>query len=220
MGNCSGPNPSLLLDVARNLVRAEARGVSALEGQLDDRLVTVARRLVEMPGKVLTAGAGTSGEIARRMAHLLAVTGTPSVFIHPADALHGGLGAVTPDDVVIAISKGTGESSEINEFVRRARERGAFVVVVTGDGSSEFAKLGSMSVVLRSDDEAEPGGIVAMGSTLVVAAWGDALAVVAMEIRGYAWDDVLFTHPAGAVGRRAPAHAAGGLASDPEPEDG
>jgi D-arabinose 5-phosphate isomerase GutQ len=192
-----------LLAMARGLVDAEMRGLADLAGSLDGQLLRIAGRLVDVPGKVLTAGLGTSGLVARRMAHLLSVTGTPALFVHPADALHGTLGAVTADDAVIAISKG-GQTTELNEFVRRARERGAWVVVITSEPASPFGQLGHETVVLQSPIEGEPGGMIAMGSTLVTAAWGDALAVVAMDLRGYRWNEVLSTHPGGAVGRMAP----------------
>jgi D-arabinose 5-phosphate isomerase GutQ len=202
MSEQTAEDSTRLLDLARALVHAEMRGLAGLEAQIDERLLKVARQLLETKGKVLTAGVGTSGETARRMAHLLSVTGTPALFIHPADALHGGLGAVTADDLVIAISKG-GLTAELNEFARRARKRGAFVVVLTGDHSTELGGLGSLTVSLTSPMDGEPGGMVAMGSTLLMSSWGDALAVVTMELRRYGWDQVLATHPGGAVGRRA-----------------
>ena len=194
-----------LLSLARELVNAESAGIAALAAQIDVRLVDVARRMVSSEGKVLVGGVGTSGETARRMAHLLSVTGTPSLFIHPADALHGGLGAVEPEDVVIAISKG-GKSEEVNEFVRRSREIGAFVVAITGAATTYLAGISSIAIALDANADAEPGGIAAMGSTLVVSAWGDALALVAMQLRGEDWSKVLSRHPGGAVGRRGFEH--------------
>jgi len=198
--NVSRSEAERLLGRARQLIRAEAAGIIAVESQIDHRLIDLAERVVATPGKVLVAGVGTSGEVARRMAHLLAVTGTPSLFIHPADALHGRLGAITSDDIVLVISKG-GQSTDVNQFARLARERGAYVVALTGDESSGLADAASAAVAIESGSEAEPGGIVAMGSTLVVSAWGDALALVVMEMRGYAWQDVMLSHPGGAVGQ-------------------
>lgn len=190
------------LDHAHRQVLAEAAAVAELEGLLDERLLESAQLIRQRSGKVITSGAGTSGETARRLAHLLSVTGTPALFLHPTDGLHGGLGAIEDVDVVVAISKG-GQSGELNEFTRRAKARGAGVLVLTASGASELGALGDVTVVLPAPEEADPGGIVAMGSTLVAAAWGDALAVLLMDLRGYAWRDVLFTHPGGAVGRRA-----------------
>jgi arabinose-5-phosphate isomerase len=136
------------------------------------------------------------------MSHLLSVAGSPSLFLHPTEGLHGGLGAITPDDLLIAISKG-GQSGELNEFTRRAKQRGAGVIVLTSDGASPLAKLGDLTVVIETVEGSDPAGIIAMGSTLAASAWGDALALVTMQMRGYEWDEVLFTHPGGAVGQRA-----------------
>lgn len=190
-----------VLEAARQVVAAEMKALNALQSQIDERVLAAARLISRSTGKVLTAGLGTSGYVARRMAHLLSVTGTPAVFIHPADALHGGLGVVRPDDVLIAISKG-GQSQELNEFTRRARSLGARCIVLTAVADSELARLGDLTVVLEIPEDADPGGIVAMGSTLVTSAWGDALAHALMLMREYTWQSVLFTHPHGAVGRR------------------
>jgi D-arabinose 5-phosphate isomerase GutQ len=187
---------------ARTQVRNEARLLATVEPLVDEGLVEAGRIILAHRGKVIPTGVGTSGEIAQRMAHLLSVTGTPALFLHPTEGLHGGLGAITADDVVIAISKG-GQSGELNEFARRARVQGAAVIVVTARQDSPLAALGDLAVIHPAPDDADPGGMIAMGSTLAVAAWGDALAVMLMELKGYRWDQVLFTHPGGAVGRRA-----------------
>lgn len=195
-------NEDRLVEVGRARVLAEVAALSALESQIDGRLVAAARMLLQATGKVIPVGVGTSGVTARRLAHLLSVTGTPAIFLHPADGLHGSLGAVEPGDVVIAISKG-GQSAELNEFTRRAKARGAKVIVLTSLAGSELAALGDVTVALPTPDGADPGGVIAMGSTLIASAWGDALAAALMDARGYPWTEVLFTHPGGAVGRLA-----------------
>jgi D-arabinose 5-phosphate isomerase GutQ len=191
-----------LVAVGRARVVAEIAALSTLESQIDDRLAATARILLAATGKVIPVGVGTSGVTARRLAHLLSVTGTPALFLHPADGLHGSLGAIEPGDVVIAISKG-GQSSELNEFTRRAKTRGAKVIVLTSEEDSELAALGDVTVALPTPDGADPGGAIAMGSTLIASAWGDALAAALMDARGYPWAEVLFTHPGGAVGHLA-----------------
>lgn len=190
------------LELARSLVRAEAALLQEVEPLVDERMLSVARLINAHAGKVLPTGVGTSGEIARRMAHLLSVAGTPALFIHPTEGLHGRLGAVEGKDVVIAISKG-GRSSELNEFARRAKARGAAVVALTSSPQSELGLLADIAVPVPATDTADPAGVIAMGSTLAVAAWGDALAMILKELRGYGWDQVLATHPGGAVGIRA-----------------
>ncbi|GAB3618592.1 hypothetical protein GCM10027416_31490 [Okibacterium endophyticum] len=187
------------LEVAREVVRSEAAGVLAVASQIDDTFTQVADLLYACTGKVFVTGSGTSGTIARRMAHLLAVCGTPSAFIHPMDALHGTMGVLAPGDVLIAISRG-GESAEINDLCRRAQKRSVTVVALTAEAASTFGTLADITVTLTTEGDADPGGVIAMGSTLVTAVWGDALACVLMRRRGYGWDQVLETHPAGAVG--------------------
>jgi len=196
----SGVNEDRLVEVGRARVAAEIAALSGLGSQIDGRLAVAARIVLQAKGKVIPVGVGTSGVTARRLAHLLSVTGTPAIFLHPADGLHGSLGAIEPGDVVIALSKG-GQSSELNEFTRRAKTRGAKVIVLTSVDGSELAALGDVTIALPTPDGADPGGVIAMGSTLIASAWGDALAAALMDARGYPWAEVLFTHPGGAVGR-------------------
>jgi D-arabinose 5-phosphate isomerase GutQ len=189
-----------LLDAARDRVRREASGVGAVAEQLDASFLATVHLLHGCAGKVFVTGSGTSGAMARRMAHLLAVCGTPSVFLPAMDALHGTMGAVTSQDVLIVISRG-GESDELNQLTRRITERGAQVVALTGAPHSTLAGLADITAVLGADPDVDPGDVIAMGSTLVAGVWGDALAYVLMRLRGYGWERVLHTHPAGAVGR-------------------
>jgi len=190
---------SSLLDAAREIVRIEAAAVAGVESQLDDSFVRVAELLLKCTGKVFITGSGTSGAVARRMGHLLAVCGTPSTFIHPMDALHGTMGVLTAGDVLISISRG-GESSELNDLSTRAQSRDVTVVALTAEPESTLGSLADITVVLRTAADADPGGMIAMGSTLVTAVWGDALATVLMRLRNHGFDRVLDIHPAGAVG--------------------
>lgn len=192
-------NRSDLRSAAREVIVSEARAVEAVADQITGTFDELVSLLLRCQGKVITAGAGTSGAVARRLAHLLSVTGTPALFLSPADALHGSLGAVTSADVVIAISKG-GSSYELNEFTRRAAARGAHTVTMTARPDSELAALTNLVVVITSPPGVDPGEAIAMGSTLAMSSWGDALALTLMRIRRYSWEDVLFTHPSGFVG--------------------
>jgi D-arabinose 5-phosphate isomerase GutQ len=189
-----------MLEAAREAVRLEAAGVAAVADQIDGTFTQVADLLFAATGKVFVVGSGTSGAIARRMAHLLAVSGTPSVFVHPMDALHGTMGAFTPGDVLIGISRG-GETAEINDLMVLAQKRGLPVVALTAEPASTLGTGADITVVLTTAEGGDPGGVIAMGSTLVTAVWGDALAYVLMRRKGYGWDQVLETHPAGAVGK-------------------
>ena len=196
------PDPSSILDIARSRVHSEAEGVAAVAGQLDESFVHVVNLIEHMSGKVFITGSGTSGFLARRMAHILTVCGTPALYLQPMDALHGGMGAVTQGDILIAISRG-GESAEINDLVKRRHEAGVAIVAITSAPASELARLSDVVVALHNLPGIDPDGVIAMGSTLVVGVWGDALAHVLMLRRGHSLEQVLHNHPAGAVGKLA-----------------
>lgn len=189
-----------LLTAARSTVRAEAAAVDAVAQQLDATFLEVYELLLDCGGKVFVAGSGTSGTIARRMAHLFSLCGTPSAFLHPMDALHGTMGVLADGDVLISLSRG-GETAEINELMALAKRRGVRLVAVTSKRDSTMARLADISVVLDIAAGADPGDVIAMGSTLMTAAWGDALALLLMRQRGYSWAQLLETHPGGAVGQ-------------------
>ena len=188
-----------ILVAAREVIANEATGLQALVNDFDPAFLDVVSLLATCQGKVFVSGSGTSGAIARRMAHLLSVCGTPSVPLQPMDALHGTMGAVITGDILIAISRG-GKSAELNDLCERVRTRGAKVVALTSNPDAPLAAIADIVVILPTDDVIDPGGVIAMGSTLVVGAWGDALATILMRVKGYTWDQMLFTHPAGAVG--------------------
>lgn len=194
------PEAQPTLEAAREAVRREAAGVLAVADQLDDTFLRAVELLSACTGKVFVVGSGTSGAIARRMAHLLSVSGTPSVFVHPMDALHGTMGAFAAGDVLIGISRG-GETAEINDLMVLAQKRGLPVIALTAEPGSTFGRGADLTVVLTTEGGGDPGGVIAMGSTLVTAVWGDALAYVLMRRKNYGWDQVLQTHPAGAVGK-------------------
>ncbi|MBK7822683.1 MAG: SIS domain-containing protein [Tessaracoccus sp.] len=188
-----------ILAAAKERIAAESAGVSAVADELDETFLTAARLLYGCRGKVFVSGSGTSGTVARRMAHLLAVSGTPAIFLPAMDALHGTLGVVTEGDIVIVISKGGG-STEINDLVTRSQDRGAGVIALTCTSGTPLTGNADLAVVVGTAPEADLGGMIAMGSTLAHGVWGDALASVLMKVRGYEWAKVHHTHPGGAVG--------------------
>jgi D-arabinose 5-phosphate isomerase GutQ len=191
-----------LAELAGDVLSREVRALSALAGSVETGVVGVAHRVLATPGKVVTTGSGTSGIMAERLAHLLSVCGTPAVYLPAMDALHGGMGAVTPSDLVLAISK-TGRSSELTSLVERFVRRGVDVVALTENASSPFALAATTVVALpATPPDADPGDMIAMASTLAVGAWGDALSVITMAMRGHTVQDVVDSHPAGGVGHR------------------
>jgi arabinose-5-phosphate isomerase len=195
-----------LLSIGRSVIRGDGQALAMVEAGLGEHFVAAVRLLLEVRGKVLVAGMGTSGATARRIAHLLSCGGTPALFVHPADGLHGGLGAVAADDAIIAISR-DGESDELNEFCRRARAGGARVIALTGTPESPLGVLADRVLPVVTPPESDPGGMMAMGSAIAACAVGDALAVTLMRLRGYPWERFEASHPGGAVGKRIEARA-------------
>ena len=192
-----------LTALARSVIEADERAVHAALGAVNEEFLQVARLLGGAEGKVLVTGCGTSGAIAARAAHMLSVCGCPAFYLPPDDGLHGGLGVLQPNDLVIALSKGGG-SAVLNEFCNRAKSLCRSVIAVTGAPKSALGGIADHVVALKFDDDADLGDVVATGSSLATAAVLDALCEVARVSRGYDWRRLLFTHPSGAVGRAAP----------------
>jgi D-arabinose 5-phosphate isomerase GutQ len=191
-----------LAELAGVVLSRESAALSALVGAVESSVVAVAQQMIAVSGKVVTTGSGTSGIMAERLAHLLSVCGTPAVYLPSMDALHGGMGAITPSDLVVAISK-TGQSHELTNLVERLGQRGIHVVALTESPDSPFAAAaGSVAALPPTPADADPGDMIAMASTLAVGAWSDAVAVVTMSMRGHTVGDVIDSHPAGGVGVR------------------
>jgi arabinose-5-phosphate isomerase len=189
-----------ILRVARERLQNEAEAVQRVSRTIDATFIRAARVLLETPGKVFIGGSGTSGTVARRMAHIFAVTGTPAVAFSPMDSLHGSSGAIGAGDLVVLISNG-GASEEVLQAAQITRARGAFVLALTKSHETPLAQLADHSVVVSVEPGADIGGVIATGITIAQAAWGDALAEVLMRARGYTWREFMSTHPAGAVGQ-------------------
>ncbi|GAA1700416.1 hypothetical protein GCM10009808_17610 [Microbacterium sediminicola] len=199
-----------ILSVARERLAAESRAVQAVADMLDETFIATASLILSCRGKLFIGGSGTSGTVARRMAHILSVSGTPSIAFSPMDSLHGWSGAIESSDLVLLISKG-GASDEVVSSARIAQQRGAKVISLTAGHGTPLAQIADLSVVVTVATQAELGGIVATGITMAQSAWGDALAEVLMRGRGYTWSEFMTTHPAGAVGQLSD------LPPDPEP---
>jgi D-arabinose 5-phosphate isomerase GutQ len=193
--------PQEMLAKAREVVDCEARAVADLKTQFTTQLAAVAQMLLECPGHILIAGAGTSRAIAQRFAHLLACCGTPALFISAADAIHGGAGSVTAKDIVYIISKG-GQSSEINRFAEIAKGRGAKIIAHTERPDSPLGRISDAVFHVVAPESADPYGMIATGSSLTNGAACDVLCILLLELRGYTKGQFGETHPGGAVGVR------------------
>jgi D-arabinose 5-phosphate isomerase GutQ len=194
-----------ILSLARETIRREALAVAALADHLDEGLLHVIELMRACQGHVLVTGAGTSHAMAERLAHLLSCCGTPALCISAADSLHGTSGAITARDVVYIISKG-GRSAEVNRFAEIARSRGARLIAQTEDPASPLAQMCDAVWVVPTPPEVDPYGMIALGSSLVAGAAGDALCRVLLELSHYSLDQFAATHPGGAVGHKLAQH--------------
>jgi arabinose-5-phosphate isomerase len=187
-----------ILKQAKEMIAAEGESIIGVAAQLDQSFVEAARLVSECNGRILITGAGTSGTIARRMAHLFATCGMPAFYMNAADALHGSSAAIAPGDVLIALSK-AGKSAEINRFAEVARQRGGKVISMTWEPESELASLSDVVLTIRPDPKGEGEGVLPFGSTLANGAVGDALCLVAKRLRGFDLTELTQTHPSGAT---------------------
>ena len=187
--------------LAKQVIKQEANGVMTLVDQIDGNFVKAAQMMLNCKGHVLVSGSGTSHSVARRLAHLLSVCGTPSLLIDAGDSQHGLSGAVTTNDVLITLSKG-GSSSEVIFLAKVAKSHGATVISITEKPNSELGKLSDVVLKVIAPPEGDPFGMIATGSSLINAAYGDALCVVLLKLRGYTLEQFGETHPGGAVGKK------------------
>jgi arabinose-5-phosphate isomerase len=156
-------------------------------------------------GRVVVSGIGKSGHIGRKIAATLASTGTPALFLHPAEAAHGDLGMVTPQDVLIAISY-SGESAELAVVIPAVKRMGVPVIGMSGKPSSRLAQVSDVHLDVSVEKEACPLNLAPTASTTVTLALGDALAVALLELRGFKSEDFALSHPGGALGRKLLTH--------------
>mgnify|MGYP000350860977 CR=1 FL=1 len=188
-----------IIDLVKKTIKNEADAVTSLLPQINSDIVTAAEMMLACQGHVLVAGAGTSHAVGARFAHLLSCCGTPALFIHPGDSQHGLAGAVSPRDVLFAISKG-GETTEVNYLASIAKKRGAKIIALTEKPASTLGQLSDQVLVVKSPPEADPFGMIATGTSLVYCAYLDAICVLLLKLRGYTRDQFGETHPGGAVG--------------------
>jgi arabinose-5-phosphate isomerase len=204
-GDTIGTGSSSALDLARRVLAIEAEAVRALADRLDDQFLRAMSLILERRGRVVVSGIGKSGHIARKIASTLASTGTPAYFVHPAEAVHGDLGMVLPDDVFVAISH-SGESAELLAIVPLVKRQGAKLIAMTGDAGSTLALEADVHLDAGVAQEACPLNLAPTASTTAALALGDALAVALLDARGFSADDFARSHPGGALGRRLLTH--------------
>lgn len=188
-------------EIARRVLTEEADALTDLGQRLDASFDTAVAWILGCPGRVITCGLGKSGHIARKTAGTLASTGTPSSFLHAAEAVHGDLGMVTEGDIVLAYTH-SGESDEIVKLFGPFSALGARTVVITGRPESTAARQADLVLNTWVNREACPNNLAPTTSTTAMLALSDALAVTVMELRGFGKEDFAKFHPSGALGKR------------------
>jgi arabinose-5-phosphate isomerase len=194
-------DPAHVLSLARNVLTTEANAIVGLAGRLGDDFVAAVDLILHCSGRIVVSGIGKSGHIARKLAATLASTGTPAFFVHPAEALHGDLGMITPADIVVMLSN-SGETDELVLLTPHLKRQGAKIIALTGSEHSSLAQAADVHIDAAVDAEACPLGLAPTASTTAMLALGDALAIALLDARGFSVEDFARSHPGGPIGRR------------------
>ena len=187
--------------LAREIISREAEAIAQLSGKLDENFDKAVDLIYESSGRVIISGMGKSGHIGRKIAATFNSTGTPAVYMHPGEAIHGDLGIVCEQDVVLLISK-SGDTDELFELLSPFKRLGVPIISIVGDKNSQLAKASEAVLDASVDQEAESYNLVPTSSTTAALVMGDALAIVLLKKRNFSPEDFARLHPGGALGRR------------------
>jgi arabinose-5-phosphate isomerase len=199
--NLQRPGSSSLRETARRVLEIESRAVAELVHRLDESFDRAVALLAECRGRIVVTGMGKSGIICQKIAATLSSTGTPALFLHPAEALHGDLGVIVAGDVLLAVSN-SGETHEVVRLLELVRRLGARIVALTGSSESTLARFADVHLDVGVHQEACTLDLVPTASTCAALAMGDALAVACYELRGFTPEDFARFHPGGRLGRK------------------
>jgi arabinose-5-phosphate isomerase len=189
------------LDLARKVLQTESAAITALIDRLDGRFLQAVDLLLDCRGRVIVTGMGKSGIICRKIAATLSSTGTPAFFLHPAEAIHGDLGVLQSDDVIIALSH-SGETYELLRLLETIKRLGARLVAVTGHCDSTLGRAADVTLDCGVSEEACPMNLVPTASTTAALALGDALAMTLLVAKGFRQEDFANLHPGGKLGKQ------------------
>jgi arabinose-5-phosphate isomerase len=209
MNASAPPHPpfsaSRAIALAREALDIEAAAVLGLKNRVGEPFAQAVQMVLATRGRIVVMGMGKSGHVGRKMAATLASTGTPAMFVHPAEASHGDLGMITAQDLVLAISN-SGESQEIAVLLPMLKRMGAPLIAMTGNSQSTMALHADLWLDSGVDKEACPLNLAPTASTMAQMALGDALAVALLDARGFKAEDFARSHPGGALGRKLLTH--------------
>ena len=201
----TSPFAQRAIDLAHETFDIEAAAVSGLKSRVGQPFAKAVEMMLAIKGRVVVMGMGKSGHIGRKMAATLASTGTPAMFVHPAEASHGDLGMITAQDLVLAISN-SGESQEMAVLLPVLKRLGAPLIAMTGNSQSTMAQHADLWLDSAVAKEACPLNLAPTASTIAQMALGDALAVALLDARGFRAEDFARSHPGGALGRKLLTH--------------
>ncbi len=190
-----------MIETAKNVLRVEADAIIALSDRLDGRFERAVEMILACQGRVVITGMGKSGLICQKIASTMASTGTPALFLHPAEGIHGDLGMLMKGDVVIAVSN-SGETEEIARILPVIKRMGLPLIAMTGNVRSALGRAGDVTLDISVKEEACPLGLAPTASTTATLAMGDALAVALLVQRGFREEDFALFHPGGALGKK------------------
>jgi len=190
-----------MIEQGKRVLRIEAAAVADLVERIDERFERAVKIILNCKGRVVVTGMGKSGLIGKKIAATLASTGTPALFLHPAEGIHGDLGMVTRGDAVIALSN-SGETEEISKMLPSLKRLGIKIISLTGNPDSTLAKISDVVIDISVKEEACPLGLAPTASTTATLAMGDALAVVLLDQRGFKEEDFACFHPGGSLGKK------------------
>jgi arabinose-5-phosphate isomerase len=190
-----------IIERGRRVVRLEREALTETESRVGETFARAVEVIAASKGRVIVAGVGKSGLIGRKIAATMTSTGTPAMFLHPTESVHGDLGIVSSSDVAILISK-SGETEELLPLLEQLKRLGVRTVAITGDGASTLARHSDVWLDASVREEACPHDLAPTTSTTVTLALGDALAVTLLEVKGFRREDFARLHPGGALGKR------------------
>jgi arabinose-5-phosphate isomerase len=189
------------IDAAKRVLKIEGDSLYALMDKIDASFERAVDLILQCKGKVVVTGIGKSGLIGKKIASTLTSTGTPALFLHPAEGIHGDLGVLVKNDIVIALSN-SGETDELSKIIPLLKRMGITLIAVTGKTASTLARAGDIVLDIGVKEEACPLGLAPTASTTSALAMGDALAVALLEKRGFTKEDFALVHPGGAIGKK------------------
>ncbi|MGI3746497.1 KpsF/GutQ family sugar-phosphate isomerase [Pseudomonas sp. 15A4] len=190
-----------LIESAQSTIRLEIEAVEGLLAHINADFVSACDMILGSQGRVVVVGMGKSGHIGKKIAATLASTGTPSFFVHPAEASHGDMGMITSADIILALSN-SGTTAEIVTLLPLIKRLGIKMISLTGNPESTLARAADVNLNARVEKEACPLNLAPTSSTTAALVMGDALAVALLDARGFTAEDFAFSHPGGALGRR------------------